>query len=179
VPSQFFTSNPVQVNYQGQNLWAKDVTMPTSYQTYPQAPPTTPSMSGSDSLNGAPTPLILDGSDFSSPYASGGQLHSSNFFGSGLGQYSRMPMSYSPEPMFPASFGSKDDFGYLQRLNNEQLYGSSGFTSCPSVQITDLQNKSYQPGYQWNNLMTPQYHPDTMPPSRPSSADSSRYGTSI
>jgi hypothetical protein len=153
--------------------------MANSYQTYPPAPPTTPSMSGSDSMNGAPTPLILDGSDFGSPYASGGQLSSSDFFFPSFSQYSGMPMSYSPEPMFPSSLDLKDDHNFLQRSNSEQLYGPGSFTSCPSLQLTDPQNKSYQPDYQWNNLITPQYHAYTMPPSRPSSAASSKYGASF
>lgn len=162
-----------------QNLWAEDVTMSHSCQTHPPAPPTTPSMSGSDSLNGAPTPLILDASEFGSPYTSGTQLHSSDFSGPSFDPYSGIPISYSPEPMFPASFESKEDHGYLQKSNSEQLYGSGGFTFCPSVQITGPQNRSFPADYQWSNFMIPQYHVYTMPPSRSSLATSSRYGTSF
>ncbi|TLD38746.1 Heat shock protein [Venturia nashicola] len=182
VPSHYFTPSPAQPNLQDQNIWSEEATTSNVYQTRPPAPPTTPSMCGSDSMNGAPTPLILDGFEFSSPYASSGQLHSSDFFGPGFDLYSGIPLSYSPEPMLPVSLESKEDLNYFQRPNNnEQMYGTGGFTSCPSVQVTNTQNMNYPPDYQWNNFMTPQFHSFTMLPSRPSSAasSSSRYGTSF
>lgn len=175
VPSQYFTPTPAQQNLQDQNIWTEEVTTTNAYQTYPPAPPTTPSMCGSD----APTPLILDSSEFGSPYASGGQLHSSDLFGSGFEQYSGIPLSYSPEPMLSTAFELKEELNYFQRPSNEQMYGTGGFTSCPSVQVTDPQNMNYPPDYQWNSFVAPQYHAFTVPPSRPSSAASSRYGTSF
>ncbi|RDI82728.1 Heat shock protein [Venturia inaequalis] len=181
VPRQYFTSSPAQPNLQDQNVWSEEITTSSIYQSYPPAPPTTPSMCGSDSKNRAPTPLILDGSEFESPYASGGQIHSSDFFSPTFDQYSGIPLSYSPEPMFPASLEAKEDVNFFPRHNNEQTYGTGGFTSYPSVQVTNPQNMSHPPDYQWTNFMTPQYHSFTMPPSRPSSAasSSSRYGTSF
>lgn len=178
-PSQLFTSNLVHPSIHAHNYWTEDVATPNPYQAYPSAPPTTPSISGSDSVNRAPTPLILDGSEFGSPDASSRQLHSSDFFGSSFDQYFGLPMSYPPEPMCSASVESKLDLGYLQTSSNGQMYGTGGFTSCPSVHITDPQNTSYPPEYHWNDFMTPQYQAFTMLPSRPSSAASSQYGTSF
>ncbi|QDS71024.1 hypothetical protein FKW77_008064 [Venturia effusa] len=180
VPSQHFASTPTLPNLQGQNIWTEEVTISRPYQAFPAAPPTTPSLCGSDSMVGAPTPLTLDGSEFGSPYASGGQLHSSDFFGPGIDQFPGVSLSYSPESMFPASFGFKEDFTYFQRPNNEQMYDIGGFTSCPSLQITDPQNMNYPPEYQCNDMMASRYHAFTTLPSRPSSAaSSSRYGSSF
>jgi hypothetical protein len=135
-------------------------------------------VSGSDPLNGAPTPLILDGSEFGSPYASDAQLHSSDLSGLGLDHSSAMPLSYS-EPFFTASFELMEDIGHLRTSNNEQLYGTGGFRSCPTLQITDPQDKNYSPGFQLNYFITPQYHANMIPPNCPSSADSFRRSPSF